>query len=115
MFTILIAEDEAITLKHLSNTLRSEGYDVSTAKNGLDALGMFEGNYYDLLITDIKMPGMSGMDLLATVTSKYPETEVIVITGFGTIGMAVEAIKKGAVDYITKPLDLDELLGHEGG
>ncbi len=109
-FKILIAEDEEITLKHLTNTLRAEGYEVSGAQNGLDALRMIEAEFFDLLITDIKMPLMTGMELLAAVKAKFPETYVIVITGFGTIGSAIEAIKHGAVDYITKPFDLDELV-----
>ncbi len=109
-FRILIAEDEEITLKHLINTLKREGYNVSGMQNGLDALRMIEKEDFDLLITDIKMPGMTGMELLSIVKSKYPEAEVIVITGFGTIGSAVDAVKKGAVDYITKPFDLDELI-----
>ncbi|HTZ18984.1 MAG TPA: sigma-54 dependent transcriptional regulator [Dissulfurispiraceae bacterium] len=109
-FRILIAEDEEITLKHLVNTLQREGYDASGVPNGMDALQKIEKEYFDLLITDIKMPGMTGMELLPVVKSKYPETEVIVITGFGSIGSAVEAVKKGAVDYITKPFDLDELI-----
>jgi two-component system, NtrC family, response regulator HydG len=109
-FSILIAEDEEITLKHLVNTLQREGYEVSGTQNGLNALQKIEREYFDLLITDIKMPGMTGMELLPIVKSKYAETEVIVITGFGTIGSAVEAVKKGAVDYITKPFDLDELI-----
>ena len=109
-FKILIAEDEDITLKHLVAVLKSEGYESSGTQNGQDALRMIEGEYFDLLITDIKMPGMSGLELLSRVKSKYPEIEVIIITGFGTIGSAVEAIKKGAIDYITKPFDLDELI-----
>ena len=109
-FKILIAEDEDITLKHLVAVLKSEGYEASGTQNGQDALRMIEGEYFDLLITDIKMPGMSGLELLSIVKSKYPEIEVIIITGFGTIGSAVEAIKKGAIDYITKPFDLDELI-----
>jgi two-component system response regulator HydG len=109
-FKILIAEDEEITLKHLVNTLRKEGYEVSSAVNGIDALRMIEAEYFDVLITDIKMPGMTGLELLATVKSRYSDLEVVVITGFGTIGSAIEAIKNGAIDYITKPFDLDELL-----
>jgi len=109
-FKVLVAEDEEITLKHLVTVLKGEGYDVSGAQNGNDALRMVESEYFDLMITDIKMPGIGGLELLSIVKTKYPEVEVIVITGFGTIGSAVEAIKKGAVDYITKPFDLDELL-----
>jgi len=109
-FKVLVAEDEEITLKHLVTVLKGEGYDVSGTQNGNDALRMVESEYFDLLITDIKMPGIGGLELLSIVKAKYSEVEVIVITGFGTIGSAVEAIKKGAVDYITKPFDLDELL-----
>ncbi|MGO9951734.1 MAG: sigma-54-dependent transcriptional regulator, partial [Dissulfurispiraceae bacterium] len=109
-FKILVAEDEEITLKHLVAILKGEGYETSGTLNGQDALRMIEGEYFDLLITDIKMPGMGGLELLSIVKSKYPEIEVIIITGFGTIGSAVEAIKNGAIDYLTKPFDLDELI-----
>jgi two-component system, NtrC family, response regulator HydG len=109
-FKILIAEDEDITLKHLVSTLQKEGYEVASATNGIDAQQMIEAGYFDVLITDIKMPGMTGLELLATVKSRFPDIEVVVITGFGTIGSAIEAIKNGAIDYITKPFDLDELL-----
>jgi DNA-binding NtrC family response regulator len=109
-FKVLIAEDEEITLKHLVTILNSEGYESSGTQNGLDALRMIEGEYFDLLITDIKMPGMSGLELLSVVKSKYPEIEVIIITGLGSISSAVEAIEKGAIDYITKPFDLTELI-----
>jgi DNA-binding NtrC family response regulator len=108
-FKILIAEDEEITLNNILDTLQDEGYDVSGTKNGADALMKMEKEHFDLLITDIKMPGLSGMELLGKIKEKYPVTEVIIITGFGSIGSAVEAMKKGALDYIAKPFDLDEL------
>ncbi|MEW6713632.1 MAG: sigma-54 dependent transcriptional regulator [Nitrospirota bacterium] len=108
-FKILIAEDEEITLNNILDTLQDEGYDVSGTKNGADALMKMEKENFDLLITDIKMPGLSGMELLEKIKEKYPVTEVIIITGFGSIGSAVEAMKKGALDYIAKPFDLDEL------
>ena len=108
-FKILIAEDEEITLNNILDTLQDEGYDVSGTKNGADALMKMEKEHFDLLITDIKMPGLSGMELLGKIKGKYPVTEVIIITGFGSIGSAVEAMKKGALDYIAKPFDLDEL------
>jgi len=108
-FKILIAEDEEITVKHLTNALKAEGCLVSSTMNGLDALQKIEAGFYDLLIADIKMPGMTGLELLARVKEKSPETDVVIITGFGSIGSAVEAMKKGATEYITKPFDLDEL------
>jgi DNA-binding NtrC family response regulator len=109
-FKILIAEDEEITVKHLVNTLAKEGYAVDSATNGLDALRKIEADSFDLLIADIKMPGMTGIELLEQVRGKAIETEVIIVTGFGSIGSAVEAMKKGAVEYVTKPFDLDELI-----
>jgi DNA-binding NtrC family response regulator len=109
-FKILIAEDEEITLKHLLNTLRKEGYDVAGSNNGLDALRELEGDHFDLLIADIKMPGLTGIELLDRIKEKQLEAEVIIITGFGSIGSVVDAMKKGAYDYVTKPFDLDELL-----
>src|SRR5574341_1127659 len=109
-FKILIAEDEEITLKHLVNTLQKEGYSVTGSQNGLDALAKIEGDSFDLLIADIKMPGLSGLELLERTREKAPETEVVIITGFGSIGSAVEAMKKGAIEYVTKPFDLDELV-----
>jgi len=91
-FKILIAEDEEITA------------------NGIDALRKAESDSFDLLIADIKMPGMSGIELLERVREKTPELEVIIVTGYGSIGSAIEAMKKGAIEYLTKPFDLDELL-----
>jgi two-component system response regulator HydG len=109
-FRLLIAEDEEITVKHLVSTLSKEGYSVTGVTNGLDALQKIEARSYDLLIADIKMPGMTGIELLDRVKDLSPETEVIIVTGFGSIGSAVEAMKKGAVEYLTKPFDLDELV-----
>jgi DNA-binding NtrC family response regulator len=109
-FKILIAEDEEITLNNLVETLRDEGYDVAGARDGIGAIQQLERGQYDVLITDIKMPDVTGIELLDRVKEKYPSTEVIVITGFGSIGSAVDAMRKGAMDYITKPFDLDELV-----
>ena len=108
-FKVLIAEDEEITVKHLTNALKAEGCLVTSTMNGLDALQKIEAGSFDLLIADIKMPGMTGIELLARVKEKSPETDVVIITGFGSIGSAVDAMKKGAIEYITKPFDLDEL------
>jgi len=106
---ILIADDEEITLKHLSYALGKEGYDIATANNGIEALKKIEGREFDLLIADIKMPGIDGITLLTEVKEKYPDVDVIIITGFGSIESAVNAMSKGATDYVTKPFNLDEL------
>lgn len=109
-FKILIAEDEEITLKHLLSALQKEGYEVTSGKDGNEAFQKIVSGYFDLLIADIKMPGLSGIELLERIKERYLEAEVIIITGFGSIGSAVEAMRKGACDYITKPFDLDELI-----
>lgn len=109
-FKILVAEDEKITLKHLLYTLQQEGYDVQGVPDGQEARKKMENGYYDLLIADIKMPGLTGIQLLDIIKEKRLGTEVIIITGFGSIGSAIEAMKKGAYDYITKPFDLDEIV-----
>lgn len=109
-FKILVAEDEEITLKHLVNTLKKEGYDVLGTRNGREALDAMSKEHYDVLLTDIKMPEMNGIELLEKAKEADPEIEVLIITGFGSIGSAVEAMKKGAYEYITKPFDLDELI-----
>ncbi len=106
---ILIADDEEITLKHLSYALEKDGYDITAVRNGLDALKKIEKEEFDVLIADIKMPGIDGIALLSEVKAKYPVIDVIIITGFGSIESAVNAMSKGATDYITKPFNLDEL------
>lgn len=107
---ILIAEDEDITRKHLIHALTREGYEVEGVNNGRSALELIERGRFDVLITDIKMPEMNGMELLERVKQKCYGVEVLIITGFGSIDSAVEAMKKGAYEYITKPFNLDELI-----
>ena len=107
---ILIAEDEESTVKHLLYALEAEGHSVTSVNNGKDAFKKVQKEAFDLLIADIKMPGMDGLTLLNKVKDSYPAMEVIIITGFGSVKSAVDAMKKGAVDYITKPFNLDEIL-----
>jgi DNA-binding NtrC family response regulator len=109
-FNVLIAEDEEITLRHLVGTLQKEGYGVTASTNGLDALRRIEADSFDLVIADIKMPGMTGIELLEKVKERSLDSDVIIITGFGSIGSAIDAMKKGAAEYVTKPFDLDELV-----
>jgi len=106
---ILIAEDEEITLKHLTYALEQEGYIVTGVQNGLSAAEKLEERNFDLLIADIKMPGMDGLSLLEKTRELYPDLDVIIVTGFGSIESAVNAMKIGATEYITKPFNLDEL------
>ena len=109
-FKILIAEDEEITLKHLLSTLKGEGYEVVGEKDGGLAFDRLKSDHFDLLITDMKMPVMGGIELLEKVKEVHPDIEVMIITGYGSVGDAVDAMKRGAYDYITKPFNLDELV-----
>ncbi len=109
-FRILVAEDEAITRKHLLLALQNEGYEAEGAANGLEALAKTETEFYDLIIADIRMPGMNGIELLDRVREKQPGTEFMIITGYPSVGSAVETLKKGTVEYITKPFKLDDVL-----
>ena len=109
-FRILVAEDEQITLNNIVETLAEEGYQVTGAADGTAALRRIEGGAFDLVISDIKMPGRTGLELLEPIREQHPQTDVMLITGYGSISAAVEAMRKGASDYVTKPFDLDELL-----
>lgn len=106
---ILVAEDEEITRKHIVNSLAAEGYDAAAVDNGSDALARIEADNYDMVVADIKMPGLTGLELLEKVKAVSPETEVLIITGYGSISSAVDAMRMGAIDYLPKPFDLDEL------
>jgi len=107
---ILVVDDDASLRRILEYNLAKEGYAVLTADSGERALALLDAERVDLLITDVKMPGMDGMDLFRRVRQASPETQVIVITAFGTIEMAVEAMKAGAFEYVTKPFNRDRLI-----
>lgn len=109
MDTILIVDDEKNYLVILEALLRPEGYEIITADNAVDALRLVRESDLDLIITDMKMPGMSGMELLEECKKLIPELPLIMMTAYGTIELAVEAIKKQAFDYITKPFKNEEL------
>jgi len=107
---ILIVEDGQTQREQLREFLRSEGHAVSEAENGEQALRIVFNGHFDLILLDYKMPGMDGVEVLKEVKRLNPEIDVIIITAYGTIETAVEALKLGAYDYITKPVDLDELV-----
>jgi two-component system, NtrC family, response regulator PilR len=109
MERLLIIDDEKSILDLLTAVFKKEGYSVKTAFSAPRALDLLERESFDLVITDIKMPGMSGMDVLARVKERTPDMPVILITAFGSISQAVEALKAGALDYIVKPFDIEEL------
>jgi DNA-binding NtrC family response regulator len=106
---ILVVDDEPSIRTVLKAHLAREGHDVSTATDGAEAVSALTATPYDLVISDLKMPGMSGLELLAWCTREQPGLPVVLITAHGTVDTAVEALKLGAQDFITKPFDLDEL------
>jgi DNA-binding NtrC family response regulator len=107
---ILVVDDEKNILKVVSTTLGKESYTVDTARSSEEAIEKFDKDTHDLIITDLKLPGKSGMELLEYIKSRNPDIPIIMITAFGTIENAVEAMKKGAFNYLTKPVNPDELL-----
>jgi DNA-binding NtrC family response regulator len=106
---VLVVDDEKNIREGLGRALELDGYEVHLAADGEDALVMVQKGGIDLVITDLKMPQMNGEELLKTIASKYPSIPVIVLTGHGTIENAVNAMRMGAYDFITKPINLDHL------
>jgi two-component system, NtrC family, response regulator PilR len=109
MNRILVIDDEQSMRDFLSIMLKKEGYEVVAAENGEHGLKAIHAEIYDLVITDVKMPKVDGIEVLRTIKEVSPETVVIVITAFATTDTAVQAMKLGAYDYITKPFKVDEI------
>ena len=109
-FTILIIDDEKNIREGLGTALELEGYDVKLAENGEIGLKLIEKGDIDLVITDLRMPGISGEEVIAKVAGESPGIPVIVLTGHGSIDSAVTAMRNGAYDFLTKPLNLDRLI-----
>ncbi|NOX87716.1 MAG: sigma-54-dependent Fis family transcriptional regulator, partial [Calditrichaeota bacterium] len=108
-FTILVVDDEKIQRESLSGFLRKKGYRVLSAQNYDAGYNAVKENTIDLILTDVKMGGKSGYELLRAVKELNPEITVIIMTAYGNVEEAVAAMKDGAYDYLTKPLDLDEV------
>jgi two-component system response regulator AtoC len=106
---ILIAEDEAILAESISRYLERYGYTATVARSGGEALRIVEESGPDVAVLDIRLPGVDGLEVLRRVREGFPGTEAIMMTAHASVGSAVEAMKLGAFDYLTKPLDLDEL------
>lgn len=106
---ILIVDDEFSVRDSLANWFQKDGYEVESAANANEALEHLEADHFDVVLLDIKMPGMDGMELQERIHSLEPETPVIMITAFASVETAVRALKQGAFDYVTKPVDPDEL------
>jgi DNA-binding NtrC family response regulator len=107
---ILAVDDESNIRRLIRNEFALEGYEVSTAKNGEEALQLCEQKQFDVVLLDVKMPQMNGLEVLKRIKETAQSTEVIMITGYGDIQSAVDSLKLGARDYLTKPFKLDQLL-----
>lgn len=107
--TILFIDDEDIVLKSCRRIFENSDYNIDTAVNGEEGLEKIEGGEYDIVVTDLKMPGIEGMEVLKTLQKKRPEIIVIIFTGYANVETAREALKNGAFDYIPKPFSPDEM------
>ncbi|MGQ9508550.1 MAG: sigma-54-dependent transcriptional regulator [Thermodesulfobacteriota bacterium] len=107
---ILIAEDEKTQRELLEGFLRKEGFEVNGVANGREALQKLENSIYDIALIDYKMPEIDGLQTLHEIRRLYPDLPVVMMTAYGTVETAVASMKEGALDYLTKPIDLDELL-----
>lgn len=107
---ILIAEDEKNQRELLAGFLKKEGFFVEAVVNGREALQKLEGNFFDVALIDYKMPELDGLQTLREIQKNYPDLPVVMMTAYGTVETAVASMKEGALDYLTKPIDLDELL-----
>lgn len=110
MKNILLIDDDPVVRSLASGILRKNGYNVQTAKEGKEGLGMIAENVPDLVITDYQMPGMSGMDVLAKLKEINPALPVIMLTAFGDASLTIKTMQTGAFDYIEKPINPKELV-----
>ncbi len=109
-FHILVVDDELIVRNSLKDWLEDEGYDVNIAASGQEALDLLKNGEYHLMLLDIKMPGMDGVEVLKKAKEAAPDLSVVMMTAYATVETAVEAMKEGAIDYLMKPFDLEVLI-----
>src|SRR5688500_699832 len=107
---ILVVDDEASARSGLEKLLRQEGYEVESADGGAAALALRDERTFDVVVTDLKMPGMDGVELMKKLKDLDRDLPVIVVTAFSDVSSAVNAMRAGAEDYLTKPVDFDALL-----
>ncbi|MBN1652214.1 MAG: response regulator [Deltaproteobacteria bacterium] len=107
---ILVVDDEEAIREILADFLSLEGFYISTAKDGKDALEELSRSHYDIVLSDLKMPNMGGIELLETISHQSPRVVTVIMTGFGTVETAIDAMKRGAYDYIMKPFKMEEVV-----
>ncbi len=105
---VLLVEDELNLARGLQMVLREEGYEVDVAMTGLNALQKFKGNGFSLVVADLRLPDIDGLEVLKQISDDRPQTKMLVITGYPTVSSAVTAMKMGAYDYLSKPFTEDE-------
>lgn len=105
---ILLVEDDVNVGRGLQMVLKEEGYEVDLAMTGLSALDTFRGNGFNLVVADLRLPDIDGMDVLKRISENRPETKMLVITGYPSVSSAVKAVKMGVTDYLRKPFTEDE-------
>lgn len=109
-FKILVADDDEIALDVVSSLLSKEGYPVLTAKDGIEAIAILRRENIGLVITDLRMPGADGIEVLRNAVRIDPNMAVVILTAYGTLDSALEAMEEGAFDYLTKPFKVQEIL-----
>src|SRR5581483_1823104 len=106
---VLVTDDDDVTCRLFTRVLGDEGYHVEWAHSGEDALSQLQHGQYDLLVVDVRMPGMTGLEVTHAVRKAHPELPIVVMTAFGSMETAIEAIHEGAFDYLSKPIHLEDL------
>lgn len=106
---VLLVDDEEEFVETLAERMRTRGMDVSTSGSGVDALQLVEDEDFDVVVLDLKMPGIDGLDALKRIKRRRPEIQVVLLTGYATVEKGVEAIKEGALEFLEKPVDLASL------
>jgi two-component system, response regulator RegA len=112
--SILLVDDDEVFRQRMARALRDRGHEVRTAGNAEEALALALAESPEYAVVDLKMPGRGGLHLVAELKALDPSTAVVVLTGYGSIATATEAVRRGAVDYVSKPVDADELLAAFG-
>ena len=107
---VLLVDDEEQFLDVLSQRLGTRGIDAETSTSGEEALVKIKNRNFDAIVLDVMMPGMGGIETLKRIRKEYPELQIIMLTGQGTVGKAVEAMNEGAIDFMEKPADINKLM-----
>jgi len=108
--TLLLVDDDGVLRERLARAFRDRGFEVASARNVEEALALARADPPELAVVDLKMPGRGGLELIGELRSIEPETRIVVLTGYGSVATALEAVRLGAVHYLAKPADADEIL-----